>query len=448
MLNAKTLSDALSWAATESWHGTFAWRGPGAERGNLARRRAVDTLVVPLALMLPWSTAVASGLAIGVVIAFFFTIRPGPLWTAINRPACLLPVALFLLAAIGTMWAIDVPWRDRLHGGDQVAKLLLIPLLFYQYRESQFGKLVFAAFIASNVVLMIYSFVVFVSPTLAITMKIDQPGVPVKNYIDQSQAFALCAIWLAGLAIEAFKRNRKPWAIVFIAISAAFLTNLAFINVARTAFLYLPVMLLMLMARYLSGRKLVAALLACAVIGLGIGLASPNLRLKVSKIFTEYDAFETNAAVDANVSVAARLEFWQKSLKFVQSSPLWGHGTGSTKTMFERDAVGKTGLSAIVIGNPHNQTLAVAVQWGLIGCFALYAMWIVHLLLFRHAGFVGWVGALAVVQNIVSSLFNSHLFDFYQGWIYVLAVGIAGGTVWHRDTSPDTPTMSVRSTTA
>jgi hypothetical protein len=34
-----------------------------------------------------------------------------------------------------------------------------------------------------------------------------------------------------------------------------------------------------------------------------------------------------------------------------------------------------------------------------------------------------------VVENFVSSLLNSHLFDFTEGWIYVLAVGIAGGMV-------------------
>jgi hypothetical protein len=32
-----------------------------------------------------------------------------------------------------------------------------------------------------------------------------------------------------------------------------------------------------------------------------------------------------------------------------------------------------------------------------------------------------------VVQNFISSLLNSHLFDFHEGWIYVLGVGIAGG---------------------
>ena len=38
-----------------------------------------------------------------------------------------------------------------------------------------------------------------------------------------------------------------------------------------------------------------------------------------------------------------------------------------------------------------------------------------------------WIGLVIVVQNIVGSLFNSHLFDFGQGWVYVLGVGVAGG---------------------
>jgi hypothetical protein len=34
---------------------------------------------------------------------------------------------------------------------------------------------------------------------------------------------------------------------------------------------------------------------------------------------------------------------------------------------------------------------------------------------------------MVVLQNIFSSLFNSHLFDFHEGWMYVLGVGVAGG---------------------
>jgi hypothetical protein len=54
-------------------------------------------------------------------------------------------------------------------------------------------------------------------------------------------------------------------------------------------------------------------------------------------------------------------------------------------------------------------------------------MWLVHLLLFRDNSSAAWIGLLIVVQNFVSSLFNSHLFDFVEGWMYVLGVGIAGG---------------------
>jgi len=82
-----------------------------------------------------------------------------------------------------------------------------------------------------------------------------------------------------------------------------------------------------------------------------------------------------------------------------------------------------------VFPNPHNQTLNVAVQWGMVGVVVLYAMWLLHLFLFRGEGFANWVGLLVVVQNIFTSLFNSHIFDFHEGWMYVLGVGVAGGMV-------------------
>ena len=54
-------------------------------------------------------------------------------------------------------------------------------------------------------------------------------------------------------------------------------------------------------------------------------------------------------------------------------------------------------------------------------------MWLAHLLLFCGRGLAEWIGLIIVVQNIVGSAFNSHLFDFVQGWIYVVGVGVAGG---------------------
>ena len=115
---------------------------------------------------------------------------------------------------------------------------------------------------------------------------------------------------------------------------------------------------------------------------------------------------------------------------------MFGHGTGSTRGFSSRPRSARIGAAGEVIGNPHNQTLNVAVQWGALGIVVLYAMWLVHLLLFRGEGLMAWIGLLVVVQNIFTSLFNSHIFDFHEGWMYVLGVGdcrrhdAAGRTGW------------------
>jgi hypothetical protein len=43
----------------------------------------------------------------------------------------------------------------------------------------------------------------------------------------------------------------------------------------------------------------------------------------------------------------------------------------------------------------------------------------------RHLDRLGW--HVVVVDNIVSSLFKSRLFDFSRCWLYVFGVGVAGG---------------------
>jgi O-antigen ligase len=69
----------------------------------------------------------------------------------------------------------------------------------------------------------------------------------------------------------------------------------------------------------------------------------------------------------------------------------------------------------------------MAIQLGLVGTALMFAMWIAHLLLFRGGSSWAVLGIMVVTQNIIGSLFNSHLFDFAQGWLYVWGVGVLGG---------------------
>jgi O-antigen ligase len=156
-------------------------------------------------------------------------------------------------------------------------------------------------------------------------------------------------------------------------------------------------------------------------------IVSSQLERTVATFVTQYEVYSESGTT---TSVGERLEYWKKSLRFFAEAPLVGHGTGATRGLFEQAATGSRGLaSAVVIGNPHNQTLNVAVQWGIMGVALLYAMWLTHLLAFRGETLADWIGLLVVMQNILTSLFNSHLFDFHEGWMYVLGVGVAGGMI-------------------
>ena len=43
---------------------------------------------------------------------------------------------------------------------------------------------------------------------------------------------------------------------------------------------------------------------------------------------------------------------------------------------------------------------------------------------------------IVVSQNVFDSLFNSHISDYVESWIYVMGVGIAAGIVSRRRTLP------------
>jgi hypothetical protein len=67
-------------------------------------------------------------------------------------------------------------------------------------------------------------------------------------------------------------------------------------------------------------------------------------------------------------------------------------------------------------------------------------MWMSHLWLFRAGDSLGFLGSIVVVQNIIGCMFNAHLFDFTQGSLYVIGVGVIGGMVMR--VSGDTHTMT------
>ena len=385
--------------------------------------RISDGLMVAVAVSLPWSTSATGILLVLWLLALFPTLKWSDVRGELMAPAGGLPVLLFLLGVLGMTWA-DVTLLERWKGLDGFCKLLVIPLLMVQFRRSDNGKQVFIGFLFACVALLIASWIVVIWPD--IPRGSHDNGVAVKAYIVQSAEFTMCAAGLLYLAVEAARGGRWASLTALLILASAFLQDIFFIATSRTTLVVIPVLILTYGAWQFGWKGFFGAAATGLAFSAALWTASPYLRDRATSVFSQAKQleYENNAT-----SGGERIVYWTKSLGFIESAPLAGHGTGSITEMFRRAAIGHSGVWAEVPNNPHNQTLAVAIQLGLIGATALWAMWVSHFLLFRGAGLAAWLGLVVVAQNIVGSLFNSFLFDFTEGWLYVVGVGVAAGMV-------------------
>src|SRR5947209_18583803 len=86
----------------------YAWRDPAARILN------VDLLTVLIAILLPWSTTGVVIAAALWVMALVPTLEAPKFLRSLKRPSCILPIAMFTLALVGTLWS-DAPWGERFY---------------------------------------------------------------------------------------------------------------------------------------------------------------------------------------------------------------------------------------------------------------------------------------------------------------------------------------------
>lgn len=390
---------------------------------EIKSRRTTDHLAVAGVILLPWSTSAASIVMVIWLLAFLPTLNLADLRREIFTPAGGFPVLLFAWAALGMLW-VGTSWTESFAGLLQFYKLLFIPVLLSYFRHSICGMRVAAGFIASCIALLTVSLIITLWPEIQ-WWHTRFPGVPVKSYITQSAEFAISAFCLFYFSVVAWKAQAHRLAIIASFIAFVFIVDIIFVATSRTELIVIAVLIILFGAR-LYGWK--GSLLGAAALSFIIVFAwntSSYLRTRIDETKREFHAYRIDGAL---TSTGYHVEFLKKSIDFIIAAPVFGHGTGSIKPLFAQSAIGKTGVAGALTSNPHNQIFAVAIQLGLIGAAILCAMWISHVLMFLGPGMAAWFGLVIVIQNILGSLFNTHLFDFTEGWIYVCLVGVLGGT--------------------
>ena len=383
-------------------------------------------------MSLPWSTSATSILLVLWLLALLPTLDVAMVRREVETAAGGLPVLLWLFAALGMLWA-DVSWAERIHGLGAFLRLLMIPLLLAQFRRSERGVWVLYGFLASAVILLLGCWALVLTHEEPKLGHLGLHGVLVKDYIAQSTIFVVCAFVLLWRACDAVRERNWRMALWPPGLAVLFLANMAFVVTSRADLGVAAFLALLLGWRQFGWKGAMTVCIAGVVLAAGLWASSPHLRQVVIVSIHEKQAY---SAINENNPTGQHLEFLRKSLTFVREAPLIGHGTGSTADLFRRAASGQTGAAGVATVNPHNQIFAVAIQLGLIGAAVLLAMWIAHYILFRTAGWTAWFGTVVVIDNVVSSLVHSHLFDFMHGWLYVFGVGVAGGMVLRQSALP------------
>jgi O-antigen ligase len=394
-----------------------------AERLLISRQMAA----VATAAMLPVSTSgQAIALSVFVVLALL-TVKPEEWLATIVTPAAAIPVGLFVLIVIGMLWS-PTPFAPG-GGVGHYAKLLLVPVAMACAFTPRQGLQIGYGFLAGCLVILALSFLSFFIP-LPSPFSHATDGVPVKDNAVQSGCFALCAFALALGGVNAWVAGNRRRAAAMLILALVFLADVFMIYISKTGIL-MTMALVGLFVVQAGGwkRSLLIATPIVLVAAIALWSSGPAQR-RLAQIATDIHAVDSGKGnSEATLSTASRLDFWSKAVEFIEQAPLFGHGTGSTKSLYQSLEATRPSPYGEAVPDPHNQFFAIAIQVGLVGGAILLAMWAAHFAMFVGGGFACAIGQAVVIQNFVGSLFNSHLSTVTQGMLYCLAVGLLGGIV-------------------
>jgi O-antigen ligase len=382
---------------------------------------------VATAFMIPVST---SGQAIALsifILLVALTVKREEWLVTFATPAAAIPVGLFVLILIGISWS-PTPFAPG-GGVAHYAKLLVIPIAMASSFTPRQALQIGYGFLAGCLVVLVLSFLSFFV-LLPPPFRHAMDGVPLKDNAVQSGCFALCAFALALGGVSVWVGGNRRRAAAMIILALVFLADIFMIFISKTGVL-MTAALIGLFVVHVEGwrRSLLIVVPIALVVAIALWSSAPAQR-RLAEIATDIHAVDGDkGSSEATLSTASRLDFWSKAVEFIKEAPLFGHGTGSTKSLYQSLEATRPSPYGEAVPDPHNQFFAIAIQVGLVGGVILLAMWTVHFSMFIGRSFASAIGQAVVIQNFIGSLFNSHLSTITQGMLYCLAVGLLGGIV-------------------
>lgn len=320
-----------------------------------------------------------------------------------------LAVALFLLFIAGLFYS-PVPMNEALSTLKKYRELLFFAMVVaFMTGNENAAKLAEDSFILGCVILLIISYGIFFS-----MIPSERYGYSVVYHITHNFFMAILAFWCLQRAFDS-RQYRYLWLVIFLATTV----NLFYIAPGRTGMLVYIALILLSLFQHLSFKKAAAAtLLAALVIAIAFA-TSANFSSRVREAMAEVKGYQ---AESSRTSLGMRFDWWQNSVDLIGQKPIFGHGTGSFKTV-QADLIKSSKTKPT--DNPHNEYLMIGVQTGLVGL----GIWLVFLgaqfiAAFRLQPPRRFLLQGVVIAMAVGCLMNSFLLDSHPGHFYAIISAI------------------------
>lgn len=376
--------------------------------------------VILSCFFIPFSTSLSGSTA---TLAALFWLISGDI---VNLPMCMkkhasviLALVLFSLLAIGVTYS-PAPLDEALEFLKKYRELLyyaVVICLFLDNEEA--SRLAEDSFVAGCIVLMLISYGIYFS-----AIPSTRFGYSIVYHITHSFFMAVLSFWCLQRILDS-----RQYIYLWLGLFVAATINLFYIAPGRTGMLVYIALVFLFFVQRLSWNKLLPATI---LVTLAIGLAfftSSNFSSRVEEAVKEVKGYQ---AEWSRTSLGMRIDWWSNSAALIREKPIWGHGTGSFKTV-QAEVIKNT--HTLPTDNPHNEYLLISVQTGLVGLSLFIALLVAQgISSFKMHSPRKYLLQGVIVAMSIGCLMNSFLFDSLPGHFYgilsaVLALGSTKSTM-------------------
>ena len=398
------------------------------DRADPTLARYCDWLIVAVAASIPLGTALTNVLGSLLLIVLLVAGGYKAHWQRLRvHPFAIATLVLCAVIFIGISYS-NAPTDEVVRALKKYARLLYAPIAIVVLVDERWRRRALLAWMAAMLLTLVLSYLhaLWTFPLARATRELEFDDHYIfKHHITQNvmmSVFAIAAFAEAWRLRAGADRRWRIYAWMFIAGAAV--VNILFFVWGRAGYLTLFVNLLVLVAvAFAAARDTRLTWVASALIAAVIAVAATSDMVH-QRFQAAVSEVESSQERGISTSIGQRMEYASKSVELIEARPILGWGTGSYAMEYCR--IAKTPeWCKLGAYNPHNQFLFFAVQFGLLGVFAL-AGWLTAagLSLRKLPVCEQLVGYSVLATLVVHSLLDSPLYIVTEGAWYPLMLGI------------------------